>query len=169
MKHNERISPEAWIVYPEYFLFSTIKESKTCRCCTFSSLHSLTLYLHLGFVSLQKTSKMTDIQGWPHCSFLIRLFLLPQSKLLLSHASNIQQTLLWNCTDRGQRLISLSLLTNPGLRVCILLAFRPLWFNIALPDMTFHDRQRLCDISLVPGDKEMVVLSAKAHQSYMNN
>ncbi len=101
--------------------------------------------------------------------FLFCFFFSSIKWALLPHASNIQQALLWNCTDLGQRLIPLSLLTNPGLRVCILLAFRPLWFNIAPPDMTSHHRQRLGDISLVACDKEMVVFSVKPHQSYMNN
>lgn len=92
-----------------------------------------------------------------------------KSKVCCITAANIRQALLWNCSDLGQRLISLSLWTNPGLRACILLAFRHLWFNITSPDMTTHHRQRLCDISLVPCDKEMVVFSSTAHQSYMNN
>lgn len=139
MKHNERISPEARIVYPEHFLFCTLKDSKTCRCCAFYlSTHSLSLLLFCF-------SPKDPWNDW-HSS-------------LLSHASNIQQALLWNYTDLGQRLISLSLLTNPGLRVCILLALRPLWFNIALPDMTSHHRQRLGDMTLVSCDKEMVVFS----------
>lgn len=36
--------------------------------------------------------------------------------------------------------------------MCILLAFRPLWFNIAAPDMTPHHRQKAGDISLDPCD-----------------
>lgn len=107
----------------------------------FNSLPSL----HFCFVPLQKTFEMSDVQGWPHCSFPILPFFLPQSKVCRLTPANIQQALLWNCTDLGQRLISLSLLTNPGLRVCILLAFRPLWFNTTPPDMTSHHRQRLCD------------------------
>lgn len=67
-----------------------------------------------------------------------------------------------NCTDLGQRLISLSLLTNPSLRACILLAFRPLRFNNASADMTSHYRQRLGDMSLVPCNKEMVVFPARS-------
>lgn len=81
-----------------------------------------------------------------------------------SHANNITR----NCTDLGQRLISLSPLTNRGLRVSILLAFGPLWFNITPPDMTPHNRQRLCNIFGFTGQRDGGRF-CKAHQSFINN
>lgn len=145
MKHNERISPEAQIVYPDHFLFSTIKESKTCMCCAFyHSILQLSPFTSVLFPSLQHAFE-TDFQGWPHCSFLILTFFPAHRKVCCLTPANVQQALMWNCTDLGQRLISLSLLTNPGLRVCVLLAGRHLWFNTTPPDMTSNHRQRLCD------------------------
>lgn len=115
----------------------------------FLSLRSPTLSLHLCFVFSQ-----TDLwDDWhPRLTslcFSYSAIFSSIKQLCVPHRANIRRALLWNCTDLGQRLISLSLLTNPGLRVCILLAFRPLWFNIAPPDTTPHHRQRLGDISLV--------------------
>lgn len=97
------------------------------------------------FPSLQHAFETTDFQGWPHCSFLILPFFPAHSEVCCLTPANMQQALMWNCTDLGQRLISLSLLTNPGLRVCVLLAGRHLWFNTTPPDMTSNQRQRLCD------------------------
>lgn len=96
------------------------------------SRHSASLW----FVSLQKTFGMNDIQGWPHCSYSILLFHFPWSKLF---SLNIQLFLLRSCGDLGQRFI-LHLIRNPGLKACILLAFRPQRFNIASTDMNSYHR-----------------------------
>lgn len=58
MKHNERISPEAWIVYPEHFLFSTIKDGKTCQCCAFY-LSILALYTSILFLCTRPLKWLT--------------------------------------------------------------------------------------------------------------
>lgn len=149
MKHNERISPEARIVYPDHFLFSTIKDGKTWQCCTFyfSILHPSLSTSYFLFVFFQKCLKRLK-------TFLGDLFLSRSETCCLSKTSNIQPALLWHGTDLGQRLISLSLLTNPGPEVCIWLAFRPQWFN------------KLCLIwpktkTLISRHTGMILLSAK--------
>lgn len=130
--------------------FQSYQRRTYLQSLRFLSLHSFTLSPSTSVLFLSKRPLKWLTFAGDLVVALLLLFFLREKRALLSHTSNIQQALLWNCTDLGQRLISLSLLTKPGLRVRILLAFRPLWFNIAPEDMTSHHRQRLCDISFAP-------------------
>lgn len=126
------------------FPFQHHQRQQNLHVLRFLSLQ-LSVSTSVLFPSLQHAFETTDFQGRPHCSFLILPLFPAHSEVCCLTLANMQQALMWNCTDLGQRLISLSLLTNPGLRVCVLLAGRHLWFNTTPPDMTPNQRQRLCD------------------------
>lgn len=157
MKHNERNSPEAWVVFSRTFPFQHHQRRKNLPILCFLSLHSCAFSLSpLHFVSLWHSA----------LTLLLSTLFSPSHKneLCCLMPPTSSDALLWNCTDVGQRLISLSLLTKPGLRLCILLALRPLWFNIAPADMTSHS-----DISLLPMWQRDGGLLCRVHQSHMNN
>lgn len=125
------------------------------------SRHSASLW----FVSLQKTFGMNDIQGWPHCSYSILLFHFPWSKLF---SLNIQLFLLRSCGGLGQRFI-LNLIRNPGLKVCILLAFRPQCLILLQQIWILTTDTDLVIIHLSFHVKNVGGPICKGHQSHINS
>lgn len=125
------------------------------------SRHSASLW----FVSLQKTFGMNDIQEWPHCSYSILLFHFPWSKLF---SLNIQLFLLRSCGDLGQRFI-LNLIRNPGLKACILLAFRPQCLILLQQIWILTTDTDLVIIHLSFHVKNVDGPICKGHQSHINS